>query len=188
MDDHPYLLGYLIGSAVAFFLGFFLLVETYIFAWIFKGNLLRKNLNKIQDPSTQGFKVSASAFVATLVAGTLMSWLGVLQYVWGIFWLPLNLIREALTSVPEEVKLLRYPLINNPNLSRESVWAYASALNIKTGVAANAFQMSLGLDEIQSYYPSFDSEAALETLRLLRVVDEQTLSEVMDRVRESKSG
>lgn len=186
MDDHPYLLGYLIGCAVAFFLGIFVVLEGYIVAWIFKGNVLRSNLNKIQDPSTQGFKADATLLVVGLLSGIVMSWLGVLQYLWRVFSIPLNAIRETLSSVPEQVKSLRYPLLNNPNLSRESVWAYAYALGVRTGARADAAQMRYELEEVGSYYPSFESEAALETLRSLGVISEQTISEAMALVRVSK--
>ena len=186
MDDHPYLLGYLIGSAVAMFLGLFIVLEGYIVSWIFKGNVLRKNLAKIQDPSNQGFKVNASMLAFNLVTAAVMSWLGVLQYLWQAFSIPLYAIREALSPVPEEIKSLRYPLLNNPNLSRESVWAYAYALGVSVGGSANAGQMQYELEEIEGYYPSFKSETALETLRSLGLISDQTVYEAIALVRASK--
>lgn len=185
MDDHPYLLGYLVGSGVAVFLGLFVILEFQILSWIVKGNVCRGNLNKIQDPETQGFKASAKLFLVNSLEAAVMSWLAVLQYLWRAFWMPISVVREALSSVPEEIKSLRYPLYNNPDLSRESVWAYACALKIKTGATVNAIHMKWGLEEIEGYYPSFDSEAALATLQSLVAIDEQTLIEVISRIRES---
>ena len=178
MDDHPYLLGYLIGSAVAIFLGLFIVLEGYIVSWIFKGNVLRKNLAKIQDPSNQGFKANVSMLAFNLVTAAVMSWLGVLQYLWQALSIPLYAIREALSSVPEEIKSLRYPLLNNPDLSKESVWAYAYALGIKTGSRADGVQIQYDLEEVKTYYPSFNAEIALEALKSLGVISEQTVSDV----------
>lgn len=181
-----FLTGYLVGCAAAFFLGIFVVLEGYIVSWVFKGNVLRSNLSKIQDPSGQGFKVNAILLAVGLLSGVVMSWLGVLQYLWRAFALPLTAIRDALSSVPEQVKSLRYPLLNNPDLSRESVWAYVCALGVSTGTRTDPVQMKWNIEEVEGYYPSFKSETALEMLRSLGVVEEQTVLEAIALVRAAK--
>ena len=183
LDDHPYLSVYLMGCLLAFFLHFVVMAEGYMIDWVSKGNVLRKNLNKIKDPSQQGFKATAIMFAFGLIIGTVMSWLGVLLYLWQIFWIPLRAIRDALSSAPEEIKLLRFPLKNNPNLARESVWAYLNALGIKAGTIPNPTQMAWELEEIGDYYPSFNSDVALEALRSLGGIDQEILSEVSAHLR-----
>lgn len=176
LDEHPYLLIYLVGCAVAFCLSLVVVAEAYVIGWVFKGNIMRKNLKKIQDPESTNFKIDAAVFVFGLVTGTLMSWLGVVQYLWRILWMPLSALREVFSSVPEEIKLLQFPLKNNPNLSREAVFAYAYALGVRAGTSPNAWQMAQELQEIEGYYPSFNSEVALNTLSSLGVVTPEVIS------------
>ncbi len=178
-DDHPYLLGYLIGSAVAVLLGVFVVIETLILGWLFKGNILQKNLNKIKDPETYGFKVNAGLFVFGLFTGALMSWLGVLQYLWQIIWTPIRVLRELLSSTPEEIKTLRFPLMNNPELSREAVYAYAYALGVKAGAIPSSWQIAQELKDIEGFYPSFNPKRALESLKSLGVIEQETMSEAL---------
>lgn len=165
----------------AFCLALVVVAERYIIGWAFKGNIFKKNLNKIKDPSTLSFKLSSMMFAFSLITGTAMSWLGVLQYVFYIFWLPLVVIREALSPTPEEIKMLRFPLMNNPNLARESVWAYLHALDIKMGTEPSATQMGWNLEEISGFYPSFNAEVALKTLGSLVDIDPDTLADTMYR-------
>lgn len=186
LDEHPYLSIYLVGCVVAFCLALVVTVEAHLVSWIAKGNVFRKNLNKIKDPASTGFKMTAGMFVFGLVSGTIMSWLGVLQYLWQIFWIPLSVLRDAFAPVPEEVKLLRFPLMNNPDLSREAVFAYLYALGVRAGTRPDAWQMANELEEIGGYYPSFNSEVALQTLGSLGAVDQEMLSEALARVKASK--
>lgn len=186
LDDQPILEAYLIGCVLAFILHLVVVAETYIVTWFVKGNVLRKNLNKLKDPAGQGFKMAAATFALLLFIGTIASWLAVLQYVFQIFWTPIQVIREALSSIPEEIKLIRFPLMNNPNLSREAVWAYQYALGVKAGAIPNATQMAWELEEIGDYYPSFNHEVALRTLRSLGGVDHETISEVLARMRNAE--
>lgn len=184
LDEYPILEGYLAGCVFAFFLYFFVVVESYVVSWIFKGNVLRKNLNKIKNPSEQGFKHEAMVFLGFLLLGVVGSWLSVLTYAWSILWLPIAAVREALSSVPEEIKLLRFPLHNNPDLSKEAVWAYLKALAIKSGALPNAIHLSWELEEINGYYPKFNNEVALGKLGSLVGVDQDILSEVSARMKD----
>jgi hypothetical protein len=185
LDDHPYLAFYLVGCAAAFCLAFVVQVEAYFIGWATKGNTLRKNLKKIQDPAGNNFKVTVSVFAFGLVSGVISSWIGVLQYFWRIVWMPMSVLREALTSTPEEIKLLRFPLMNNPTLSREAVFAYAYALGVKAGSRPDAWQIANELKEIEGYHPTFNCEIALQTLNSLNAIDPQTLSEALARMKEA---
>lgn len=186
LDDHPYVSIYLVGCVFAFCLYFVVIAENYIIDWVFKGNVFKKNLNKIKDPAEQSFKFEAGMFAFYLVIGTISSWLGVLSHLWQIFWKPLAVMRDLFLSVPEEIKLLRFPLMNNPNLSREAVWAYLYAYNIKTGAIPDARLMAWELEEIGDYYPSFNNEVALKTLGSLCEVDQETISNVLAHLRIEK--
>lgn len=179
LDDHPYLSGYLLGCVIAFFLGLVVAVESYILSWLFKGNILQKNLNKIKDPATYGFKANFGLFTFGLFTSVLMSWLGVLQYLWTIFWVPIRMLRELLSSTPEEIKALRFPLMNNPELSREAVYAYAYALGVKAGAIPSPWQIAQELKYIEGFYPSFNPKRALETLKSLGVIEQETISEAL---------
>lgn len=179
LDDHPYLSTYLLGCVFAFSLGVAVVVEGYLIDWLFKGNVFRKNLNKIRDPAEQGLKHDVGLFAFGLTTGTVFSWLGVLQYLWRLLWTPLTAIREAFSSVPEDIKALRFPLQNNPGMSREAVWAYAYALGAKAGTVPTASQMAWELEQVQGFYPSFQNDVALRTLDSLNVVDKAIISKLL---------
>lgn len=186
LDEHPILSVYLTGCLFAFFLFFVVIVETYLVTWFFKGNILRRNLNKVQDPAGQGFKVEAVKFAIGLTIATISSWLAVLQFTFQIVWIPIKVLREALASVPEEIKSIRFPLLNNPDLSREAVWAYLYALNTKGGVTPNAWEINNDLYGVGAYYPSFNKQSALEILGSLKVVDQEILSNAASIIEEKK--
>lgn len=186
LDEHPILFAYLMGCLFAFFLHFVVIAETYLVTWFFKGNILRRNLKKIQDPEGQGFKVEAGIFAINLTIVTVSSWLAVLQFTFQIVWIPMKVLREAFASVPEEIKSIRFPLLNNPDLSREAVWAYLYALNTKGGVTPNSWEINNDLYGVGAYYPSFNKQSALEILGSLKVVDQEILSNAASIIEEKK--
>lgn len=178
---------YLFGSALSVFLGVVSSLVGYVISWLTKDNVVRKNLNKIEDPKSYGFKLNAGLLATGLVTGAIMSWLGVLLNLAQIVWMPLKIIRELLfSSVPEEIKQLSFPLKNNPYLAREAVFAYFYALRVKTGVRPNAWEISDELNTIAGYYPSFDKVCAINTLESLGVVDKETISNALAYLREEE--
>jgi hypothetical protein len=85
-------------------------------------------------------------------------------------------LREVFSPVPEEIKLLRFPLYNNSELSREKVWAYFIALQFKTGSnhPEESFLFNSILD-IKIFYPFFNSITALKELEKLNIVSEDII-------------
>jgi len=63
--------------------------------------------------------------------GSALSWVGVVVGLVKFAIVFLRIIRDVVAQTPEAIKVLRYPLRNNPDLSREAVWAYVYALGIK---------------------------------------------------------
>lgn len=174
---------YLFGSALAVFLGIVLVIEGYIITWATKDNVLRKNLEKIGDPKQSSLAVNVGTFLLGLLFGAVMSWLGVLQYLLQIVWVPIKTLRELFSSVPEEIKLLRFPLKNNPYLSREAVFAYFYALRVKAGSKPSVWEITDELNTISGYYPSFSKEGAIHTLESLAVVDKEMISNALETIR-----
>lgn len=186
LNDHPNFVIYLAGCVVAFLLFLLHTVAASILSWISKDNVLKKNVNKIKDPNGVGLAVKASLYVLLALFNAAFSWLGVLFLAGGIIWLPFAYLREALSSVPEEIKLLRFPLRNNPNLSREAVWAYLYALGVKSGATPDPRSINDELYGIGVFHPSFNRQLALETLSSLKVVDPEVVSQVKHWEEEGK--
>ena len=170
-DIHPYLSIYLIGCALVVFLTLFKVVFFWFIGWITKENILNKNLKKLQYPDEKTFTSKALLFLGVIVLEAALSWVNVLIIIFQIIKILLNVIREALTTMPEAVKTLRFPLRNNPNMSREAVWAYLSALQIQVGEKQpNESDLLYSLDEVADYYPSFNKQIALNQLKDLNII------------------
>jgi hypothetical protein len=112
-----------------------------------------------------------------------LSWIGVLVILWQAASVLLKTLRDAMQSTPEEIKLLRFPLRNNPNLSREAVWAYIHALQVKVGEAApDELALLRSLHNMHEQHPYFDRRAALSQLSGLKVVSDAIISSALSRV------
>ncbi len=182
-DVQPYLSIYLIGCALVVFLTLFKVVIFWFIGWITKENILNKNLKKLQHPDETTFTSKALLFLGAIVLEAALSWVNVLVIIFQIIKMLLNVIREALTTKPEAIKALRFPLRNNPNMSREAVWAYLSALQIKVGEKQpNESDLLYSLEEVTDYYPSFNKKIALNQLKDLNIISNDivisTLSEL----------
>lgn len=184
IDQHPYLFVYLLGCVLVVLLSVFNVTLFWTIAWITKANVVRKNLKKLEPADDEtSLAVKASAFVGAFVFEVALSWIGVLVAVWQVASMLLKTLREAVTSTPEEIKLLRFPLHNNPNLSREAVWAYVHALRIKVGEASPDERTLLqSLHNAREQHPSFDRSTALSQLNGLNVVSEAIISSAQRRV------
>lgn len=152
----------------------------YFIYWITKDNILVKNIKKINPPDkklTFGERITIyGIFIAVDVT---LSWINVAIVLWQIIAELFNVLRHIFTSVPEEIKLLRFPLKNNPHMPRESVWAYSTALNIKFGDPIHTdFTLTESLSYVRRYYQSFDRLSALKQLDNLRVIDSETIDSV----------
>jgi hypothetical protein len=90
---------------------------------------------------------------------------------------------------PEGIKRLRFPLRNNPDMPRESVWAYLHALNVEVGgEPPSETALVDSLNEVTDYYPSFDRVAALKQLESLKVISQDVTSASLARIGELDKG
>ena len=184
IDQHPYVFIYLLGCVAVVLLSMSNVALFWIVAWITKGNVVRKNLKKLEPEDDEpNFAVKAAGFMAVFVFEVALSWIGVLVALWQMASMLLKTLREAFTSTPEEIKSLRFPLRNNPNLSREAVWAYVHALRIKVGeVAPDERNLLQSIHGVREQHPSFDTATALSQLGGLNVISEAVISSAQSRV------
>ena len=179
LDDHPYVALYLLGCAMVFALTVVKLTLHWALAWITKSNVLAANLKKLQPLVETPFWTKVGKFFGTVALEAALSWINVAVGTWQILALLLRTVREALSSSPESVQRLRFPLKNNPDLPAESVWAYLFALSITVGTALpDEEHLTSELDDISTRLPRFDRSAALQQLEHLGVVKAAVLSAV----------
>jgi hypothetical protein len=177
IDQHPYVFIYLLGCALVVILSMFKMLLFWLIAWITKGNIFVKNVKKLDPVDEQGFGQKIAVFIGILTFEAALSWINVLVVICQIAVNLLKILREALASTPEAIKLLRFPLSNNPNMSREAVWAYVQALEIKIGEKIpNEAALLSSLSNVRETHPSFDREAALYQLNGLNVMSGDVIS------------
>jgi hypothetical protein len=180
IDRHPYLFIYLLGCGLVWTIAIFNLALFWVLAWITKSNVLAKNLKKLQPPDEESRGAKVLAFAAALMLEAALSWVGVAAALWKTLSTLFTMLREALASTPEAIKVLRYPLRNNPTMSREAVWAYVNALGIQAGEKQpDAGQLLSLLNSMVEDHPSFDRAAALSQLGGLNVVSGSEVSSAL---------
>jgi len=183
IDQHPYLFIYLLGCVFVVVVLIFQFILFMFLSWITKENILDKNFKKIQPPDEDSFGIKAFKYFVSSIGQVAFSWIGVIDSVFHIIMKLFQLIRELFVSTPEEIKLLRFPLINNPKLSREAVWAHLTAVNVKIGAdSVNAPNIVSHLNELCDYYPSTDKNEALAHLKRLNVIDESIITAALDNL------
>ena|SRR6267143_68071 len=181
IDQHPYLFVYLLGCVLVVILLMFRVVLVWIISWITKGNILNKNFKKILPPDAKTFWQKAILFIGALALEIGLSWVNVIVVAWQIMTTVLNTLREVLASTPEAIKVLRFPLRNNPNMSRETVWAYLYALQMKVGEKPpSAAELLFAVNEVFGHHPSFDRKAALNQLNGLNVMSADVVSSALE--------
>lgn len=187
IDQHPYLFIYLLGCVLVVALLIFKIILFWIISWITKENILNKNLKKLLPPDEKTFEQKAYFFIGTLALEIALSWINVVVVVWQIMTTVLKNLREVLASTPEAIKLLGFPLRNNPNMSREAVWAYLYALGIKGGEKPpSEHELLLELKEPSRHHPSFDRKAALNQLNDLNVMSADVILSALDNLSSSE--
>lgn len=183
IDQHPYFFAYLLGCVFVVLLLAFKVALFWTIAWITKANIVRKNLKKLEPDDEQGFGLKAAVVLGGFVLEVALSWINVIVALWQIAVMLLKTLREAITSTPEAIKLLRFPLRHNPNMSPEAVWAYVSALSIKAGEnVLDADELMRSLNSLRDEHPSFDPEAALDVLNGLDVMSPAVISSALNRL------
>ena len=169
LHEHQYVSVYLAGCVAVVLLSFMRIAVFWAINWILKANIVQRNLKKLQPPEKRPFLTRAGLFLAVVTFEAALSWINVPIILWQTTADFFRTMRELLASVPEEVKQLKYPLRNNADLTRESVWAYVQAFNVKLGnTQPSNYDLIASLDEIHNYYPSFDSIGALRQLDSLK--------------------
>ncbi|GEM_PF-2028260 len=177
IDNHPFIFFYLVGCVLVVVLTVFKVIFFWTINWIIKANILNKNLRKVLPPDDVTFMEKVARLVGTLVVEVMLSWINVVVILWQIVVALLRTARDLLSPAPEGIKLLRFPLRNNPAMPRESVWAYLLALQVKVGEKQpNEATIVRSLNELTDYYPSFDRIAALKQLESLNVVSSDVIS------------
>jgi len=176
IDEHPYLAIYLMGSVLVVILTLVKVVLFPAIDWLTKGNILKKNLKKLMPPDVRTFAVKFATLGGQILFEAALSWINVVVIIIQIPITLLRVIRDGFTSVPEEVKQLRYPLRNNPNMSKESVWAYIYALGIKGGgEVLSPRDIIASLEEVKANHKTFDCIVALDHLQQLGIASAAAL-------------
>ncbi|HDR9030277.1 TPA: hypothetical protein QDB14_004514 [Burkholderia vietnamiensis] len=187
LGDHPYVIFYLVGCLVTLLL---IIAKAIIFSfigWLTKANILQKNLKKLDPPDTKRWWDRVTAFVFLALFEMVLSWINVPIGLWQIAAGLFRTLRELLTPAPEEIKLLRFPLRNNPDMPREAVFAHVLALSVRAGnvTTGTPENISSALQEIKWNYPSFSDQQAIDTLKSLKVVDSEILTSALAMSRAS---
>lgn len=179
--DNTYFVIYILGCIASFLLIVFGTFYFWFLKWITKGNIILKNLKKISFPEEETLREKILIFIVSSFFGVLLSWINVIFLCWQILRETFLVLRELLLPVPEQIKLLIYPLRNNPQMERELVWAYAIALRIKRGeIAIESDNILLAsLQEMCDYYPNFSRRLALNKLIELNVIKNEILSKAV---------
>ena len=184
LGNHPYLALYLLGGALAVVLTLGHVVLGYVLRWVTKGNIIAANLRKLEPPRPETtFWKEAAKFVGNVLFNATLSWIFVVFIVWIILTLVLHTARDALSSVPESIKQLRFPLKNNSDLPAESVWAHLKALEIRNGKPLD--QAGLFVSLVKEVPPRFDRWAAVERLEALDVVKPSVLVELKEMMKDA---
>ena len=139
--------------------------------WFTKANILAKNIKKISIPDNTSQLKRVAGIIGMTFLEILLSWINVLVMIWQIITTIFESLRELFISIPEDIKVLRFPLRNNPYLDRESVWAYVTALDLKSGNRQpDRYSYKESMDLLSEHYPSFNRVSAVRILEGLNVL------------------
>ncbi len=182
IDTHPYIFIYLLGSVLVVLLTLFKTALFYTVDWMIRANVLQKNMRKLLQPDESSFGDKALKSFGLLLVEAFLSWVNVAVILWQILSALFRVARDQLQAAPEAISILRFPLRNNPDMSRETVWAYCQALGVKAGhKLPTKEELVNSLNEISRYYPTFDRVAALKHLESLNTVNpEVTLASLAE--------
>lgn len=170
---------YLLGSVLVILLILAKLIIFYVFNWITKANILDKNLKKLQKEDKKEWYLNLLIFLGKVLFEASLSWMNVVFVLWQILAEIFKGLRDSLSPTPEEIKKLRFPLRNNPALSKEAVWAYSVALGLKTGEALPNENVIIGtIDEVLENRPDFNYRYALNQLDNLKVLSSETIASI----------
>jgi hypothetical protein len=187
--DYTFWLGvYVAGCVLTASLILIKLAIVWCINWISKFNVFHKNVKKLQRPEPPNRVAEWGVFIAVLLFEAALSWINVPIVIWQILSIIAKSLRESFTAVPEKIKELRFPLKNNPELDRESVWAYVVSLKVSFGeiIPTDASLVS-DLNEIRANCPSLNSRLALSHLKRIGVVEPDVVARAISRVERSET-
>jgi hypothetical protein len=171
---------YLIGS-ILYLISAPLIELIFIIINFITGNsILIKNIEKIEKP-----KNKLTTFLLNYFLSALLSWISLVWLFLATIYRVLDILRSLFRSYPEEINSLRFPLISNPKLSPEQVWANTSAIAIKTGSLYDSSHILQIIDTAIECNEEFDPDKALELLARLNVVEIETINELKLSLREN---
>lgn len=178
---HDYVFIYILGCVATFTLLLFNTALMWFLRWITKANVVIKNIRKIEPPDETTFFQKVSTFILSNLFEILLSWISVLLQIWLTISTILTTLREVFTETPEDIKTLRYPLKNNPNMPPEIVWAHVNAIQLKaTGKQLDVAELADSVNDLRYDYPSFNREYAVKHLKHLDVISADTLKSVLN--------
>jgi hypothetical protein len=188
IDKHPYFSIYLLGSALFVILAMLNMVLEWLLDWITKDNILQANLKKLQ-PSDETSQMGVLGHIVIIIFEAALSWINVIVAIWRIAKNVMYSLRYFLASKPEEIKSLEFPLRNNPDMSREAVWAHSLALGVKGGgnKYPDGSELLNFLNNAREELPSFDRAKALHYLEGLNIVNAGVITSVRQRILSSDS-
>lgn len=185
IDDHPCIFFYLVGSVLVVVLSLFKVVLFWAIDWVIRANVFTINLRKLLPPDETTFGEKAAKCLGILTIEALLSWINVAVVLWQIFSTLLRVSRDLLQPAPEAIKVLRFPLRNNPDMPRESVWAHVHALGVRGGEALPTKEALVSsLSQVVGYYPTFDRVAALKQLESLNILSSEVISASLTAIKE----
>lgn len=177
IDNHPFIFAYLLGSIFVVILILFKVILFWFIDWAIKANVLQKNIRKLMPPDETTFVTKVAKFIGIVVFESLLSWINVAIVLWQIVSGLLRVTRDLLQPAPEAIKNLRFPLRNNPDMPRESVWAYLQALRVKAGEKQPTPEALISsLNEVSELYPTFNRMIALKQLESLGAINPDVTS------------
>jgi len=185
-DWQLYLFIYFAGVICAILMMLIQIVFVFTINWITKTNIFYKNLKKLDPHNIEAGIYSKYSSKLIYFLEPLLSWISVVFIIGRMFYTICNNIRVALQSTPEEIKILNFPLRNNPDLKPEVVWAHLMALRSKNGDIVNSYIISANLKEIKLKNSYFASDFAIENLKRLNVIDPEILSDTLETIKTDK--
>ena len=174
---------YLSGCVVAALLWLVSLALFSTVDWILKGGVVRTNLKKLDGPDTEPFWTKFWTKAVLLALSLALSWIEVVMSLGLIAWRLMKTLREAFVTVPQDIKQLRFPLYNNPDMSREAVWAYVRALHAKTGgTLSTPSELLSSLQSVIENHKHFNARLALQHLKELNAVSRESIDGAMEKI------
>jgi hypothetical protein len=189
--QHPAFVIYVLGVIAWWILLVFKMLVLGSIRWLTKEAIFQANYAKICDPPEPvNWAFKAAYYVICWVIESLLSWAAVIYEAGHLLWVLAKQVRELFVTVPENIKRLRFPLWNYPDLKVEAVWAHVYALGIVAGIdieAAKRMGIPTGkkgaliwsLDDITDLHPDFNQAAALSYLDGLAVLPSRTIAKAV---------